>query len=239
MEPLQCERIRQILGENLLPLGWIDYVYTFTLAKDWLKPDALAVQEVSSPNMQHFLDAYRSQDFKHVRLRVAGIRSDYPRLINLEDGSNLYADRKVVKLFNEHGWLSNLAWPTYGYGGALGFLVLFSKQRNMPDNIVEQTISRLAPWVLKFNAWSRELIEEHYLTHHLTQRELDCILLAAEGKTSREIAKILSITKRTVDFHIHNVARKLGVTTRTQAVSKLSQISFADLDRSATTTDQH
>ena len=37
------------------------------------------------------------------------------------------------------------------------------------------------------------------------------------GKTSIEIAQILALTKRTVDFHIDNARNKLGVATRTQA----------------------
>jgi DNA-binding CsgD family transcriptional regulator len=42
----------------------------------------------------------------------------------------------------------------------------------------------------------------------------------ARGKTSVEIAQILGLTKRTVDFHIDNARNKLGVTTRTQAAIK-------------------
>jgi DNA-binding CsgD family transcriptional regulator len=43
---------------------------------------------------------------------------------------------------------------------------------------------------------------------------------AARGKTSAEIAKILDLTKRTVDFHIDNARGKLGAATRTEAVLK-------------------
>jgi DNA-binding CsgD family transcriptional regulator len=235
MEPIQCDRINEVLEEKLRPLGWDDYVYTFTLAKDWLEPGTAHVQALSSENMRHFLESYQQEGFKHVRLRVSGIRSDYPRLINLDDGSNLYADRKLIQLFKDHGWQSNMAWPTYGYGGALGFTVLFSEKHDMSPDVVNKTISTLAPWLMQFNAWSRALIEKLYLTKHLTQRELDCILLAAEGKTSRKIAEILSITKRTVDFHIHNATRKLGVSSRTQAVSRLAQISFMDVGKTVVT----
>ena len=42
----------------------------------------------------------------------------------------------------------------------------------------------------------------------------------ARGKTSIEIAQILELSKRTVDFHIDNARTKLGAATRTQAVIK-------------------
>jgi predicted transcriptional regulator len=43
---------------------------------------------------------------------------------------------------------------------------------------------------------------------------------ARRVKTSAEIAQILGLTKRTVDFHIDNARIKLGATTRTQAAIK-------------------
>jgi DNA-binding CsgD family transcriptional regulator len=42
----------------------------------------------------------------------------------------------------------------------------------------------------------------------------------ARGKTSIETAQILGLSKRTVDFHIDNARKKLGVSTRTEAAIK-------------------
>jgi DNA-binding CsgD family transcriptional regulator len=42
----------------------------------------------------------------------------------------------------------------------------------------------------------------------------------ARGKTSAEIAQILGLTKRTVDFHTDNARGKLGAATRTEAAIK-------------------
>jgi DNA-binding response OmpR family regulator len=54
----------------------------------------------------------------------------------------------------------------------------------------------------------------------LAKREIETLTWAARGKTSAEIAQILGLSKRTVDFHIENARAKLGVATRTQAVVK-------------------
>ena len=54
----------------------------------------------------------------------------------------------------------------------------------------------------------------------LNEREVEVLTWAARGKTSAEIAKILDLTKRTVDFHIDNARGKLGASTRTEAVLK-------------------
>jgi DNA-binding NarL/FixJ family response regulator len=54
----------------------------------------------------------------------------------------------------------------------------------------------------------------------LNDREIETLTWAARGKTSAEIAHILGLSKRTVDFHIDNARGKLGAATRTEAVMK-------------------
>jgi DNA-binding CsgD family transcriptional regulator len=54
----------------------------------------------------------------------------------------------------------------------------------------------------------------------LSERELESLTWSARGKSSIEIAAILGLAKRTVDFHIENACRKLQVSTRTEAVAK-------------------
>jgi DNA-binding CsgD family transcriptional regulator len=53
----------------------------------------------------------------------------------------------------------------------------------------------------------------------LTLREREVLWWAAQGKSALDIAQILRITKRTVDEHIQNAARRLGASNRTQAVA--------------------
>jgi DNA-binding response OmpR family regulator len=54
----------------------------------------------------------------------------------------------------------------------------------------------------------------------LREREIETLTWAARGKTFAEIGEILSLSKRTVEFHLENARRKLGVATRTQALIK-------------------
>lgn len=54
----------------------------------------------------------------------------------------------------------------------------------------------------------------------LTDREAETLTWAARGKTSSEIAIILGLCKRTVDFHIDNARLKLSATSRIHAVAK-------------------
>ena len=54
----------------------------------------------------------------------------------------------------------------------------------------------------------------------LREREVETLTWAARGKTFSEIGTILGLSKRTVEFHLENARRKLGVATRTQALIK-------------------
>ena len=52
----------------------------------------------------------------------------------------------------------------------------------------------------------------------LTDREGECLTWAAAGKSDWEIGQILNISAKTVNYHIENAKRKLGVSTRVQAI---------------------
>ncbi|MGF1592176.1 MAG: LuxR family transcriptional regulator [Kiloniellaceae bacterium] len=54
----------------------------------------------------------------------------------------------------------------------------------------------------------------------LTDRERDCLLWTARGKTAWEVGQILSISEETALFHLKNVTRKLGVFSKHHAVVK-------------------
>jgi DNA-binding NarL/FixJ family response regulator len=47
---------------------------------------------------------------------------------------------------------------------------------------------------------------------------MEVIQLLAEGLSNKEIAGLLFISPRTVNFHLDNIYSKLGVSSRTEAV---------------------
>ncbi len=78
--------------------------------------------------------------------------------------------------------------------------------------VLEAIIAARLARVARDNIWAQAV--------QLNEREVETLTWAARGKTSIEIAQILGLSKRTVDFHIDNARNKLGVTTRTQAAIK-------------------
>jgi LuxR family maltose regulon positive regulatory protein len=58
----------------------------------------------------------------------------------------------------------------------------------------------------------------------LTARELEVLRLLAAGKPNRAIAEQLVVTLDTVKSHVTHIFDKLGVTNRTQAVSRAREL---------------
>ena len=119
------------------------------------------------------------------------------------------------------GLRSGVSFPIHGLGGAWGMLSLSCEQelessrprleRSMPYNQL------LSGYV--FEAATRAVVPKRPAdVQELTEREMECIVWCAEGKTSWEISKILGISERTVFFHMQNASRKLGASNRIQAV---------------------
>lgn len=57
----------------------------------------------------------------------------------------------------------------------------------------------------------------------LTAAEVQLLHLLAEGKNNRQMGEDLGIKLSTVKFHLHNLFEKLGVTSRTEALSAAKQ----------------
>jgi len=61
----------------------------------------------------------------------------------------------------------------------------------------------------------------------LTIREKEVLKWLGHGKTSWDIAAILRISERTVNFHVGNIMKKLDVTSRAQAVAEAANLELA------------
>ncbi len=62
----------------------------------------------------------------------------------------------------------------------------------------------------------------------LTKREKEVLGALASGARDKEIAGELSLSVRTIRFHVENIFQKLGVRTRTQAVRVASELRILD-----------
>ncbi len=77
--------------------------------------------------------------------------------------------------------------------------------------------------------YASELVELVYdETNPLTEREREVIQLIADGKSTKEIAKVLHLTNGTVRNYISVIFDKLEVTNRIEAITKVKEKGWLD-----------
>jgi NarL family two-component system response regulator LiaR len=104
--------------------------------------------------------------------------------------------------------------------GATSYMLKTSKASEIAD-AVRNTYhgqSVLEPEVTGKMMMKMRQKNQHFLHDELTSREMEILLLMAEGKTNQEIADQLFIALKTVKTHVSNILSKLQVQDRTQAV---------------------
>ncbi len=123
----------------------------------------------------------------------------------------------------EHGLAVGVAQSSWAARGVFGLLTIARHaDRLTPAEINMLTLQ--TNWLanLSHSLMSRFLVPklapEANVT--LTQREREVLCWTGEGKTACEIGQILSISERTVNFHVNNILDKLAATNKVQAVVK-------------------
>ena len=64
---------------------------------------------------------------------------------------------------------------------------------------------------------------------YFTSREYDCVTQLLKGKTIKGIAKLYSLSPRTVEFYIKNMKIKLNCITRDELLEKVSQVQLVQI----------
>lgn len=104
--------------------------------------------------------------------------------------------------------------------GAISYLLKTSKASHIAESI-RKTLNGdavLEPEVTNKMMKRMRQGSDHALHEELTERELEVLLLMAEGKTNQDIADSLFIALKTAKTHVSNILSKLEVSDRTQAV---------------------
>ena len=122
------------------------------------------------------------------------------------------------------GLKGGLSIPLHSPQGEAAMLS-FTSARD--DVYVAKCCQQVLPEALLFTVHLHETMRRLFTNESLalmrvdlTPREQECLLWAAEGKTTWETGQILKISERTVVFHVTNAASKLNVVNRQQAVAR-------------------
>lgn len=100
--------------------------------------------------------------------------------------------------------------------GASGYLVKTSSPIELREAIVASLDeeSEEFPWPVSFGESAM-----FGNSKGLSKRELQILELAAKGETNKVIAAQFNLSSRTIEVHMRNIFTKLGVSSRTEAVT--------------------
>ncbi len=119
---------------------------------------------------------------------------------------------------SEFGVRSGITLPLSIQNIEWGFLTFTLRSNNSIKDLEAQLLD-----AMHFTSFASSVCEQiagrNSKKHKLSMRELEILKWAAIGKTSWEISSIFNISERTVNFHLTNIAKKLGVTGRRAACS--------------------
>jgi DNA-binding CsgD family transcriptional regulator len=114
---------------------------------------------------------------------------------------------------------SGIVYPFHGPGHQLD-IISISRRSDEPANLEISGVLH----AVSVQTWSRflELSNEQLFVNlqsiPLTARELEVLRRHKDGKSRTEIGEILSISVKTVDFHMYNAMTKLGASNPISAV---------------------
>ncbi|UCD66910.1 MAG: PAS domain-containing protein [Deltaproteobacteria bacterium] len=102
----------------------------------------------------------------------------------------------------EENVLANVRKLVVPYVEELNYRKLDDRGKNLVDIIQQRLKEIVSPFLNRLTSLNRLL----------TPREIDVAALVREGKTSKEIAELLTISASGVDFHRKQIRKKIGLT---------------------------
>lgn len=127
--------------------------------------------------------------------------------------------RRTLEMAGEHGLRGGITVPSWSPGMRWSFMTfthnaLFDPREMLP------TVASAVYFVNCMQAAIDRLLRQRQPLPTLSEREREVLRWSAVGKTSWEISMILRISERTVNFHLQQASRKLGVKGRRAACAR-------------------
>ncbi len=146
-----------------------------------------------------------------------------PSAWTTETGSGLgEVEGPLRRSLRDRGIHGGVLTPIHDYAAGPAYLNLYSPYADEAERHICENGPALAFAAGWFHAQAKALAvaaPPAAAAPLLTSREMDCLRLAALGLTAQETALALSVTVRTVEFHLKNATAKFGASNKVRAVA--------------------
>ena len=127
---------------------------------------------------------------------------------------------RYLEILDEIGMSKGLAIPYQSDGDRYGVSLFSEGSHAALHRLVCEKGFLGQAGALAMHERALELGNTEIVAKPLSPRECECLTWAARGKTAWEISVILSVSERTVKFHLSNASAKLRVNNTTHAVAR-------------------
>jgi len=161
---------------------------------------------------------YHEKDYFDQDVTVAHCKqSSTPILWPAQCKNESKINNQIFSESAEFGLKSGISMPYHARNGEHGALAVSTSEKyDNSDLSNPRNLFALQVLGAAFFDYCRKNTKKNN-TVQLTQREKECLKWVATGKTSWEISTILSISERTVVFHLQNAVSKMNTSSRTSA----------------------
>lgn len=211
------ETLFNVVRDEAHKLGFDHCAYGLRLPLNVSAPKVVMLNSYSSDWNKRYVD----EGYLEIDPSVLhGSRSVMPLVWT----DNLFSEaRNFWEDARSHGLRFGWAQSTTNMQGIRGMLTLARCAESISEAELRKNGCQMA-WLTQFvHHFMSKLISTKMLPEamiKLSSREKDVLRWTADGKTAGEIALIICITERTVNFHISNAMEKLKCSNKTAATVK-------------------
>lgn len=227
------EEAFQLLWQTVMPSGWKSIAF-FALTTEARRLSENDSPLVASNYPKGYIDRYIYERLYEIDPVLMLARESLTPLVcrDVEENTPL-SERQKELMTNRRdcGLYRVVACPIHGSGGQT-FAVCFGREG--PEEADCVPVSALQVLAIHFYYTFARLSEDRtdsapagfaesqstsvIKAPSLTQRERECMLWTARGKSASVISVILGLSENTVNFYVKNAMKKLGTTNRVIAV---------------------
>jgi len=211
------ESLRISLGQQICNLGFDQFVFLSFRSEQstlWLYSQELPLEAYIEQCWFNFDPIIRRAQNRVTAIHWKTVEWDKPLSKQ---------EHRVLSHLQDIDIQSGVSIPIHGPGrgfSMLSLLRLSAEKETVIHGEMEATLQLLSTHLTSF--FQRQCPVN--ATPRLTSRETDCLSWTARGKTALEIGKILSISERTVRFHLNNTTQKFKVTSKHEAVLRAVEV---------------
>lgn len=170
-----------------------------------------------------WLEKYMQEGYSEIDPKVRHCKHKITPMLWSKDHPIETNDEKVKEFWTDsydYGLTKGITIPIRGVRNGFGMLCTsFDPEIRHTNDILHTlpTLQIMAPYI---HETIENLVNKTIPIPDLTNRELECLKWAVNGKTAWETAQILKITERTAIFHLQNSTKKLAANNKYHAISK-------------------